>query len=351
MKLIKRFTLLLLISFFCTYVSAQTTREKIDSIFLNAHLQSTFCGRALVVKNDAVIYNGGYGYANEEWKVEHTYETKFKIGSCTKQFTAALVMLLAEEDKICLDSNICTYIPDYPKSNGHKITIHHLLSHSSGIPDYFFLPQVQSLIYKENKPSEFVKTFWDLPLEFEPGSSAKYSNSGYFILGYIVENITGKTYSEVLQEKIFKPLKMNNTGVDNQHEIFSNKAFGYISVNQQLLVAPYLNSSGAYAAGAIYSSCEDLSKWCQSLLDETLLSPESISKMTSLHNARYGYGFGVLNLNINGESSKIFGHEGEIFGYRSLIHMIPGDNTYIIILDNHNNTKHFGMSKEILTLL
>jgi len=351
MQINTKFSIILFFSFVSTILSAQSAYEKIESQFSNAYKGGHYNGSSIIVKNDSILYSGSFGQANEEWQIENTEETKFKIGSCTKQFTATLIMLLVEEGEINLDSSICTYLSNYPKPNGELITIHQLLSHTSGIPDYFYLPQSRQLIYKENKPLDFIKTFWNEPLSFEPGSKSKYSNSGYFILGCIIEKLTGKTYAEVLQERIFEPLGMNNSGIDNQKEIFRNKAYGYIAVDNQLQVAPYLNSSGAYSAGAIFSSCKDLYKWCQSLLDETLLNHEIISKMTTPNNSKYGYGFGVVNLDINGESLRVFGHEGEIFGFRSLIHIIPNEKTCIIILDNHNNTKLFGLSKEIMKLL
>ncbi|WP_066631405.1 serine hydrolase domain-containing protein [Labilibacter marinus] len=338
--------LCLIIGFITPLAKAQNTSQ----IFKTAFNNNTFNGSALVMQNKNTQYKGSFGYANEEWQIKNQANTKFKLGSCTKQFTAALIMLLHQQGKISLNSTIKDYIPNYPEEHGNKITIHHLLAHESGIPDYFYLPQARPYFYKSSKPLNFLKVFWELPLEFEPGSQAKYSNSGYFILGIIIETVTQMSYEDALNTMIFEPLKMTNSGIDNTSKIYKNKAYGYLKVSGKLQVAPYINSSCAYSAGAIYSTCEDLALWCQSFLDASLLSEESIKMMSTKHNAKYGYGLAIINVDNGTDSMTIVGHEGEIFGYRSLIHMIPAENKFIIILDNHNNRKLFNTAKAIWNL-
>ncbi len=348
MQLTKQHLVLFIALLMSSVLSSQSLHNEIEALVSHAYQEGNFNGSAMVIHNDSVLYKGSFGYANEEWQVENTPETKFKIGSCTKQFTAAIMMLLAEEGKINVDSTISTYLPEYPKPAGDKITIDHLLSHRSGIPEYFAMPELQSRSYIENKPLDFIQCFWEMPLDFDPGSCFQYSNSNYFILGYIIELVAGKPYEEVLREKILEPLHMKDTGVDNATQIFPNKAYGYIKVDGEWQVAPFINSSGAYAAGAIYSTVGDLEKWTHSLLNETLLSHKSTLQLTSLHSERYGYGLGIVDLPIDGNKIRIFGHEGEIYGYRSLIHMLPEQNSVIIFLDNHNNTHLFQLAKEII---
>ncbi len=329
----------------------ESIHKQIEQLCSEAYHTKNFNGSAIVLQNDSVLYSGSKGFANEEWEVENTADTRFKIGSCTKQFTAAIILLLAEEGKINLDSTIATYWPEYPKPAGNQITIDQLLSHKSGIPEYFAMTQVQNRMAQENNPEDFIQCFWNEPLDFEPGSSFKYSNSGYYVLGYLIECVTGKNYAEVLQKKILDPLKMNQTGVDNAFQIFPNKAYGYIHTDGALKVAPFINSSCAYSAGAIYSTVGDLAKWTNSFLNETLLSHQSTLLMTSLHSEHYGYGLGIINFPVNGKSVQIFGHEGEISGYRSLLFMLPQQKVVIAILDNHNNTKLFALAKGIMELL
>ncbi len=257
-------------------------------------------------------------------------------------------MKLVEENKLSLEENISKYIPEYPVDKGNKITIHNLLSHTSGIPEYFSLLQMKGLIYKENDPLDFIKNFWDLELEFEPGSQLKYSNSGYFVLGVIIEKVTGLSYATALEEYIFNPLQMNNSGVLKDGEILKNKAYGYIKVNERYRIAPYFNPSGAFSAGAIYSTVEDLLKWQNSINSYLILSQESIDKMLEVNFSRYGYGFAVLERTLkNGNKYTLFGHEGQIFGFRSLIQIIKKDNNSVILLDNSQSTELGEIASEI----
>ena len=334
------------------FLSAQTKYEKIDSVLNHYYENGKFNGSALVSVNGKAIYKKGFGYSNFEWSVKNEPDTKFNIGSCTKQFTSALIMMLHQENKLSLDDNISKYIPEYPADKGTKITIHNLLSHSSGIPEYFSLPQMQELAFKENNPDEFIKIFWDLELEFEPGSEVRYSNSGYFVLGKIIEIITGKPYAQVLQEKIFQPLFMLNSGLINIRKVLEKRAYGYIKMNDTLMVAPYFHPSGAFSAGSIYSTVEDLLKWQNSLQSFSILSEESIDKMTTPGKTGYGYGFAIMNLTSeNGETRILFGHEGQIFGFRSLIQIYKEENNSVIFLDNNQNTELGKIAREIRAFL
>jgi CubicO group peptidase (beta-lactamase class C family) len=258
-------------------LNAQTTNEKIDSLLNDFYNKGMFNGSALVSVNGKIIYKKGFGYANFEWNIQNDTDTKFKIGSCSKQFTAALIMILKEEGKIKLEGKISDYIPDYPSEKGNKITIHYLLSHTSGIPEYLAIPGIDSLLFKDNNPNEFMKKFWNLELEFEPGSELKYSNSGYFVLGVIIERITGQSYSQVLKDKIFDSLEMSNSGTISDSVILKNKAYAYVKVNDSLIVAPYFNATAAFSAGIIYSTVEDLFKWQIALESNSILSKEQLT--------------------------------------------------------------------------
>ncbi|MBI9054499.1 MAG: beta-lactamase family protein [Bacteroidales bacterium] len=345
-------TTIIFLSLNFNYLCAQINTERIDSVINNHFENGEFNGSALVTENGKAIYKNGFGYSNFEWEIKNSPDTKFAIGSCTKQFTATLIMKLIEENKLSLEDNISKYIPEYPADKGSKITIHNLLSHTSGIPDFFGLPQMRTLMYKENKPDDFIKTFWDLELDFEPGSQLKYSNSGYFILGVIIEKVTGLSYAKALKEYIFNPLQMNNSGVLKDREVLKNKAYGYIKVNEIYRTAPYFNPSGAFSAGAIYSTVEDLLKWQNSINSNSILSQESIDKMLTVNFSRYGYGFAILEKTLeNGDIVTLFGHEGQIFGFRSLIQIIKEDNCSVILLDNSQSTELGKIASEIRKVL
>ncbi len=329
-------------------LNAQTTNSKIDSLLNDFNNKGMFNGSALVSMNGKIVYKSAFGFANFEYEILNKPDTKFEIGSCTKQFTAILIMMLKEKGKISLDDKITDYLSEYPAENGDRITIHHLLSHTSGIPEYIALPEMECLLFRENKPTEFMKVFWDLDLNFEPGSELRYSNSNYFILGAIIEKITGNPYAQVLQENIFNPLGMTNSGVIQITEILKNKAYGYIKLDDTLTVAPCWNTSGAFSAGNIYSTVEDLFKWQLALQSNTLINKESFDIMVTPNFSRYGYGFAILNrTHKDGSKYTLYGHEGEIPGFRSLINIIKEDNSSVIILDNNQNPNHFKIANAI----
>ena len=206
----------------------QTKNEQLDKLLNRYNEYGKFNGSVLVTDQGKIVYKKGFGLANMEWDIPNKPNTKHRLGSVTKQFTAMLILQLAADGKLDLHVPITKYLPDYPKESGDKITIHHLLTHSSGIPNYTAFPG----FFAENSrnpytPDEFVKEFEDKDLEFTPGENFNYSNSGYFLLGVIIEKISGKTYEQMLRENIFTPLGMNDTGYDNHEDILKNRATGY----------------------------------------------------------------------------------------------------------------------------
>jgi CubicO group peptidase (beta-lactamase class C family) len=196
-KSIKLIVLCLVLQFTAVSIFAQDKARQIDDLLSKYNEYGQFNGSALVAENGKIIFKKGFGQANMEWNIPNQPDTKFRLGSITKQFTAFLIVKLAEEGKIKLDVPITTYLPDYPKENGDKITIHHLITHTSGIPNYTSVPNfLKEKSRNPSSPEEFVKTFNKLSLDFKPGEKFSYSNSGYFLLGYIIEKITGKTYEQ-----------------------------------------------------------------------------------------------------------------------------------------------------------
>ena len=225
--------------------------------------------------------------------------TKHRLGSITKQFTAMLILQLVAEGKLDLQAPITTYLPDYPKASGDIITSHHLLTHTSGIPNYTAFPKfMEDESRNPYTPEEFVKKFNNKSLDFTPGEKFSYSNSGYFLLGVLVEKIAGKSYEQMLQDEIFSPLNMKNTGYDNHEDILKNRATGYEKQGGGYVNSSYLDMSIPYAAGSIYSTVEDLYKWDQALYTTSILPKEYMTLyfkpyIPALGNAHYGYGWGV----------------------------------------------------------
>jgi len=209
-------------------VLAQDHAAKVQEVLALAHKYRQFNGAALVAENGKVIYKGAFGMANMEWDIPNAPDTKFRLGSITKQFTATVVLQLVEQGKIKLDGKLSDYLPEYRKDTGEKVTIHHLLTHTSGIPSYTSLPGFfENVSRNPYKVADFVKKYASGDLEFEPGSKFSYNNSGYFLLGAIIERVTGKTYEQVLKENIFDPLGMKNSGYDHYDTIIPKRAAGY----------------------------------------------------------------------------------------------------------------------------
>jgi CubicO group peptidase (beta-lactamase class C family) len=268
--------------------------REIDGYLTAAAEVQKFSGSVLVAKDGVPILNKGYGMANYELSVPNTPETKFQIGSITKQFTAAAIMKLVDKGLLSVDDPISNYLPDYPKETGDSVTIHHLLTHTAGIPDY---TDDMSLMEKracEISTEEVLGSFRDKPLDFRPGESFKYSNSGYYLLGLIVEEVSGQSYDAFLEKSFFGPLGMTNTGYDFNRPIVPNRAAGYdLDSNGELINAPYLDMSAPFAAGAIHSTTEDMLTWDQALLTDIVLSQESRDKMFTPYMADCGYVFAL----------------------------------------------------------
>lgn len=332
---------------------AQQKAKQIDDLMGRYVDNGEFNGSVLVVENGKVIFKKGYGLANMEWNIPNTPDTKFRLGSLTKQFTAMLIMQLVEQGKLKLEGKITDYLTDYSKAAGDKITIHHLLTHTSGIPNYTNLPTFKTLNRNRYKPADFLKQFSDLPLEFEPGSAFAYSNSGYFLLGAIIEKVTGKTYEKVLQENIFTPLQMNNTGYDMFFKILPKRATGYDRWNLQYENAPYLDLSIPYAAGSLYSTVEDLALWDQALYSEKLLSASAKAIMFTPYKSDYAYGWGVYKTQIAHlkDSVEAMGHQGGINGFNTSLIRIPKNKHLVVLLNNTGGTNLDAMQNNILKIL
>lgn len=259
---------------------AQEKIKKIDDLIGKYYEYKQFNGTVLVAEQGKVLFKKGYGDANKEWDIPNTPETKFRLGSITKQFTATIILQLAEQEKLRLDGKITDYLEDYPKATGDKITISHLLSHTSGIPGYTELPNFgKDLSRNPFTPKEFIKVFCDLPLQFEPGTKFTYSNSGYFLLGVIIEQLTSKPYAQVVDENIFRPLGMKNSGYDMPGPVIAKRAAGYQKQGSGFVNAAYLDMTVPYSAGSLYSTVEDLYVWDQALYGTKVLSERSKAAM------------------------------------------------------------------------
>ena len=320
-------------------VSAQEAvpTQRIDSLVATYHDARLFNGAVLVGQGDSVAYAEAVGDANREWDVPNTTDTRFHVGSVTKQFTAALILTLVEENKIALDSTISTYLPDYPGPGADRITIHHLLSHRSGIPSFTGFEDYQSRIMRlEWAPDSLVAEFASRGLNFEPGSQWAYSNSGYFLLGAIAQEVTGQHYAEVLREKVLAPLGLDGPiGYAFSDEVIEREASGYQQTVWGYRRAEPIESSVPLSAGMLYATPEGLHRWTRALHTGQMLPDSLYDAMTTAY-AENGYGYGVITQTdtIEGTAVSTVAHGGGINGFTSsLRYETPGDYT-IVVLDN-----------------
>ena len=345
MKTAKSLALLLLLFITANSSFAQQTAKQIDELMKKYYDYGQFNGAILVAEKGKVVYAKGLGLANMEWSIPNQPDTKFRIGSITKQFTATLILQLVEEGKLKLDGKLTDYLTDYRKDTGDRVTIHHLLNHTSGIPSYTSRPDFRTAIMRNPyKITDFVKQLTSGDLEFEPGSKFSYNNSGYVLLGAIIEKVTGKSYETVLTERILKPLGMTNSGYDSTSPLLPKRASGYEKRPSGYVNAPYLDMSLPYAAGSIYSTVEDLYKWDQALHEGKILSAESRKLMFTPGLSNYGYGIRITAETIGKSElkTKIIGHGGGINGFNSLLTRAVDKGQTVVILDNVGQGRRHG---------
>lgn len=331
-------------------ISAQSLSQKIEDLLTTYSNYGKLNGSVLIADNNGIIIQKNFGYADFDWQIPNSNNTKFRIASISKQFTSMLVLQLVEEGKIGLQDKISRYIPEYPKPQADKITIHQLLSHTSGMGHYY-----PEFFIKHSKnsytPDELMHIFWKNDLMFEPATGFKYSSFGYVVLGIILERVTGKTYGTLLQEKICVPLNMQNTGIDNDLRVIPNKAKGYLS-SAEILNCEYRNMSTVFATGQIYSTTGDLYKWNKALNTDKLLSEKYRSLMFTANLNNYSYGWYITKYNLSDKKQlKCAWHTGGFNGFNTINLRDMEGGYFITILANAEPTDVETISKSILQTL
>lgn len=326
--------------------------KKIDELMSTYKNQKQFNGTVLVAEGGQVIFKKGYGMANMEWDIPNAPDIKFRLGSITKQFTAVLILQLVEQGKVKLDGKLTDYLPDYRKDTGDKVTVHHLLTHTSGIPSYTGLPNFfREVSRNAYSVEDFVKKYCSGDFQFEPGSKFAYNNSGYFLLGAIIEKVTGKKYEQVLKEKILDPLGMKDTGYDHHETILKKRAAGYQTGPNGTVTAPYLDMSLPYAAGSMYSTVEDLYIWDQSLYTDKVLSAASKELMFKPFLSNYAYGWVITKMPVGQMQKSVITHGGGINGFNTTIVRLVDDRHLIVLLNNTGGARLDEMSRAIGAIL
>ena len=339
---------LLTLSFVIQYSCfSQTKTEKIDELLRTYHASGQFNGNALVLEKGKVILESGYGYQNLDDKTLHYSQTIFQIGSVTKQFTAAIVLKLAEQGKISLTDKLSKYYPDFIKAD--IITIHHLLSHTSGIYNYTDDTSfMQNEITTPVTEKRMLALFSAKELDFSPGSQFKYSNSGYYLLGAIIRKVAGKSYEQVVKELIFQPIAMTHSGFDFIHLKSRDKATGYAALSDEdIHKERMVDSTVSFSGGAIYSTTGDLLKWHYALLNNKVISRKSLDIAFTVYKNNFGYGWVIDSV----AGRKAIYHNGSIPGFTSNIYRVEKDNVCIILLNNSANPQIDEITKGIVHIL
>jgi len=304
-----------------------------------------FMGSVLVAKDGAVVFEQSTGWANIEWKVPHAGTARFRVGSVTKQFTAAAILLLEERGKLKLDDPLGKFVPSAPES-WRPVTLQQLLTHTSGVPSFTDFPEYGTRKLSPETPAQTMAHISDKPLDFTPGAKFKYSNTGYVLLGWIVELTSGQSYETFVREQIFKPLGMNDSGYDSNTAPIPLRASGYVPGPAGLTNAPYIDMHVPGGAGGLYSTTHDLLRWTQGLFGGKLLSAASLEKMTTPVKDGYAFGLGVATTH----GRKVISHGGGIEGFNAQLAYYPESKVTVVVLANVNGTAFTELADQLATV-
>lgn len=321
--------------------SAQTASkewfEKEDAYVSSEAATHFFRGAVLVGIDGKIVFEKAYGFGDEEWGAQNTVHTKFRIASLGKQFTAACILLLQERGRLNVHDPISRYLTGLP-APWQAITVHQLLTHTSGIPNYTSSPEIARLNRTGATPRQMIELVADKPLDFTPATNWSYSNTGYILLGMIVEKISGQSYADFLKTNILEPLRMSESGYDKARKIIKERASGYDMIDGRVANADFIDMTIPFSAGGIYSTVEDMHRWNEALTENgKLLSPDSLKQMfteypEAVHEGQhYGYGVVISRLKFG---KLLYYHGGGVEGFSSSIQRYPNERVCIVILSN-----------------
>ena len=315
--------------------TAPSLAGKLDALFKSQYKAEHPGATVIVVKDGKKVLRKAYGAANLDTKILLTPGTVLRLGSITKQFTAVAILILADEGKLALNDPITRFFPDYP-TGGKVITVEHLLTHTSGIPSFTGKPDYVANMTKDVRVGQMIDSFKNDPLEFEPGTEHRYNNSGYFLLGAIIEKVSGLSYASFLEQRIFTPLGMKDTAYEGSERSKARRAAGYSAKEKGYGPSAPLSMSQPYAAGALVSTVDDLAKWDAAIAAGKLLKPASWKlaftpyMLTPEKSADYGYGWHVGTL----QGAPVIDHGGGINGFRTYALRLPEQKIFVAVLAN-----------------
>ena len=345
--------LLLLFTFQAAPAFAQDEQavREMDELMSKAYPPDEPGAAVIVVKNGKTLLRKGYGLADVELGVKVEPDMVFRLGSITKQFTAAAILLLAERGKLSLSDDMTKFFPDYP-AKGRVVTVEHLLTHTSGIKSYTSLPAWLSMWRKDMTVSELIDLFKNEPPDFAPGEQWAYNNSGYILLGAIIEKVSGQTYEQFLRQNIFEPLGMTHTFYGSATRVIPRRVPGYSKTKDGLQNAEYLSMTQPYAAGSLLSTVDDLALWDAALYTEKLLRQASLQRAWTPYVLKdgtpTGYGFGWSKWQYEGHT--VVEHGGGINGFTTMVVRFPDDRVYVAVLTNRDYSSPDGIAFKLAAL-
>lgn len=329
-------------------LAQDSTAQKLDELMQAYTNLDKFSGTILVARQGKILLEKGYGIKNYKDSTLNDAKTVFQIASITKTFTSAMILKLVELQQLVLTDKVNKFYPGYP--HGDSITIEHLLTHTSGIPDYTRDAKRRYTGIDHPVPiMETINFFKDKPLDFAPGTQWDYSNSGYFLLGYIIQKVTGMPYEKAVRQYIFNPLGMNHSGFDFIHLSGKDKATAYYadSTEKPIKPAPVVDSTGPYAAGAIYATAGDLYKWHHGLQSYKIVGRQLMQKAYTPYKNKYGYGWIIDSLN----GRLMVSHSGGIFGFTSNLVRVPEDDVCVVLLSNMETNSRDQITRRLLAIV
>ncbi|MGH7983748.1 MAG: serine hydrolase domain-containing protein [Candidatus Udaeobacter sp.] len=351
----------------CSCTGASSSKNKIEQILQQYHRNGKFSGSALVGYRDTVVYQGAFGLADETWKIANTPATRFQIGSLTKQFTAALILELAQQGRLNLDATLSIYLPEYRRDVADAVTIRELLGHSAGVPDFVHRSDIMQIVKEPATPQEVISNYCSDALEFTPGTQFKYSNCGYLILGALYQQVTGETYADGLR-RLTTRAGVTDTDISGPRAIVPRLATAYVFENGQQIKAPYIDWSVAFSSGAVYSTVQDLWRWRGELLAGRVLGEKGTKEIFALRPFGYSFGWHVGRTNQaqlrtflasdydaqpapDSADLLLASHSGDLPGFHSCMTLFLDRTWTVILLDNHDNKSLPNLAAEIINAL
>lgn len=309
--------------------AARAASARLERVVETQAVAGNFSGTVLVAQGDTPLLDHAWGQANIEWGVPNSPTTRFRIGSITKQFTAAAILLLEERGQLKTSDPLSLFIPEAPPAWA-PLTLDHLLTHTSGVPSFTAFPEFRTWKHVPTNITETMRRIRDRPLDFAPGAKFAYSNSNYLLLGYVIERVTGMDYATFLRLNILEPLGLRDTGVDADATLVPRRATGYMNFLGEFETAPHIDATVPHAAGAMYSTTHDLHRWIRALVGGKLLSPAALAKMLTPVAGSYAYGIRVYE----DAGRRVIEHGGTAPGFAAQLRYYPDAQLTVVVLSN-----------------